>query len=191
MWLSAPGLTQPMCSCTASRIGSSRCRRERASCPPPRSEWPWRSESRAPPSQPPAGGPSTSSTAARSAMVGAASSRWMSISLPEWSPARRRARVACCSGAISLSTRIAQALNSAVPLLGSVTSIVSRFVSTWSGKWNVMNARPGRSDRSMCTGVSTEPRREDTRTTSPSSSSMRSASSGERSSDSPRCSGER
>ena len=70
----------------------------------------------------------------------------MSISLRGSSRARRRARCACRSGAVSLSTRTAQALNSAVPLFGSVTSIVSRFVSTWSGKWNVMNVSPGRSD---------------------------------------------
>ena len=143
MWLRAPGLIQPTCSCTASSTGSSRCLRERASCPPPRSEWPWRSESRAPPSQPPDGGPSTCSTAARSATVGAASRRWMSISLRGSWPARRRAALDSRSGVVSLSTRTAQALNSAVPLFGSVTSIVSRFVSTWSGKWNVMNVRPG------------------------------------------------
>ena len=47
-----------------------------------------------------------------------------------------RARRACRRGS-------AQALNSAVPLFGSVTSIVSRLVSTWSGKWNVMNVEPG------------------------------------------------
>ena len=94
---------------------------------------------------------------------------------PSVSGDRRRLgdeRAGLRSGVASLSTRIAQALNSAVPLLGSVTSIVSRFVSTWSGKWNVMNASPGRSDGSMCTGVSTEPRREETRTISPSSSSI-------------------
>ena len=44
------------------------------------------------------------------------------------------------------STRIAAALNSAVPDFGSVASMVSTFVSTSSGKCNVMNARPGRSE---------------------------------------------
>ena len=67
----------------------------------------------------------------------------MSISLRGSWPARRRAALDSRSGVVSLSTRTAQALNSAVPLFGSVTSIVSRFVSTWSGKWNVMNVRPG------------------------------------------------
>ena len=38
------------------------------------------------------------------------------------------------SASVSRSTRIALALNSAVPDLGSVASIVSTFVSTWSGK---------------------------------------------------------
>src|SRR5258707_6908722 len=71
--------------------------------------------------------------------------------------------LACRSGVVSLSTRTAQALNSAVPLLGSVTSIVSRLVSTWSGKWNVMHVSPGRSDGSMWTGVSNEQSRQDTR----------------------------
>ena len=44
--------------------------------------------------------------------------------------------------------RSAVALNSAVPDFGSVASIVNRFVSTSSGKWNVMNTSPGRSPRS-------------------------------------------
>ena len=43
------------------------------------------------------------------------------------------------------STRIAVALNSAVPDFGSVASIVRMFVATSSGKWRFMNARPGRS----------------------------------------------
>jgi hypothetical protein len=64
--------------------------------------------------------------------------------------------------------RIAVALNSAVPDFGSVASIVSRFVATSSWKWSVMNVRPGRSDGSIRTGTSTWPRRETTRTTSPS-----------------------
>ena len=46
--------------------------------------------------------------------------------------------------AVSLSTRTAVALNSAVPDFGSVASIVSTFTSISSGKWNVMNANPGR-----------------------------------------------
>ena len=53
-------------------------------------------------------------------------------------------------------------MNSAVPDFGSVASIVSRFVSTWSGKCSVMNARPGRSALEMCTGATTSPRRDDT-----------------------------
>ena len=43
----------------------------------------------------------------------------------------------------SFSMRIAVALNSAVPDLGSVASIVRRFVATSSWKWKVMNVRPG------------------------------------------------
>ena len=46
--------------------------------------------------------------------------------------------------AASLSTRTAVALNSAVPDLRSQASIVSRLVSTWSGKCRVMNTSPGR-----------------------------------------------
>src|SRR5512142_2125729 len=64
------------------------------------------------------------------------------------------------------STRIAVALNSAVPDFGSVASIVSTFVSTWSGKWNVMNASPRRSAESIRAGARTEPRREVTCTIS-------------------------
>ena len=67
----------------------------------------------------------------------------------------------------SRSTRIAVALNSAVPDFGSVALIVSRFVSTSSGKCSVMNASPGRSDGSMRTGAMTLPRADDTRTRSP------------------------
>src|SRR4029079_17162985 len=77
----------------------------------------------------------------------------------------------------SLSTRIAAALNSAVPDFGSVASIVSWLTSTSSGKWNDMNASPAPSESSTRTGASTEPRREETRTTSPSLTSSRSASS--------------
>ena len=61
----------------------------------------------------------------------------------------------------SFSTRIAAALNSAVPDFGSVASIVSWFTSTSSGKWNVMNASPARSESSIRTGASTAPRRDD------------------------------
>jgi hypothetical protein len=50
--------------------------------------------------------------------------------------------------------RTAAALNSAVPERGSVASIVSRLVSTSSGKWKVMNTRPGRRPGSMRTGAS-------------------------------------
>ena len=90
----------------------------------------------------------------------------------------------------SFSTRTAVALNSAVPDRGSVASIVSTLVSTWSGKWNVMNASPSRSPVSIRAGASTAPRREVTSTSSPSSIPSASASSGDRSRDSPRCSGE-
>ena len=66
------------------------------------------------------------------------------------------------------SIRMAVALNSAVPDFGSVASIVSRLTATSSWKCMVMNVRPGRSDGSIRTGTSTWPRRETTRTTSPS-----------------------
>ena len=102
-----------------------------------------------------------------------------------------RRRLVHAQRAASFSTRIAAALNSAVPDFGSVASIVSWFTSTSSGKWKVMNASPARRDGSIRTGASTVPRRDETRTTSPSETSSRSASSGERSSDSPRWSGER
>src|SRR5439155_18557085 len=58
------------------------------------------------------------------------------------------------------SIRMALALNSAVPDLGSVASMVRTLVATWSGKWSVMNASPGRSDGSNRTSTSTDPRRE-------------------------------
>ena len=45
----------------------------------------------------------------------------------------------------TLSIRIADALNSAVPDFGSIASIVRMFVATSSWKWSVMKARPGRS----------------------------------------------
>src|SRR6516162_6177308 len=66
------------------------------------------------------------------------------------------------------SSRIAVALNSAVPDFGSVASIVSTFVATSSGKWRFMNASPGRSVASYRAGASTEPRRETIRTREPS-----------------------
>ena len=47
------------------------------------------------------------------------------------------------AGSASFSIRIAVALNSAVPDLGSVASIVRLLVVTSSWKWSVMNARPG------------------------------------------------
>ena len=93
--------------------------------------------------------------------------------------------------AASFSMRMAVALNSAVPDLGSVASIVRRLVATSSWKCRVMKVRPGRSDASMRTGTSTWPRRETTRTRSPSASANAAASSGEMSSVSPRRSGER
>src|SRR6185295_2015284 len=61
------------------------------------------------------------------------------------------------TSACSLSIRIAVALNSAVPDFGSAASIVSRFVSTSSGKCSVMNARPARSAEETYTGASTSP----------------------------------
>ena len=75
------------------------------------------------------------------------------------------------TGASSFSMRMAVALNSAVPDFGSVASIVSRLTATSSWKCIVMNVRPGRSDGSMRTGTSTWPRRETTRTISPSARS--------------------
>src|SRR5439155_54186 len=75
--------------------------------------------------------------------------------------------------------RIALALNSAVPDLGSVASMVRMLVDTWSGKCNVMKARPGRSDASKRTGTSTEPRRELARTLSPSKTPRLAPSAGE------------
>src|SRR4029079_9372005 len=58
--------------------------------------------------------------------------------LPEIHQARSAtAASASRAGAAIFSTRIAAALNSAVPERGSVASIVSWLVSTWSGKWSV------------------------------------------------------
>ena len=64
------------------------------------------------------------------------------------------------------------------------------LVSAWSGKCSVMNTSPGRRPRSMRTGVWSDPRLELTRTTSPSTTPSRSASSGDTSIDSPRRSGD-
>src|SRR5690348_6526741 len=68
------------------------------------------------------------------------------------------------------SIRTAHALNSAVPDLGSVASMVSKFVATSSLKWKVVNAKPVRKPGSIRTGTSIDPRRDDTRTRSPSAS---------------------
>src|SRR5437764_399158 len=86
--------------------------------------------------------------------------------------------------------RMALALNSAVPDFGSVASMVRTLVETSSGKCSVMNARPGRSDGSMPTSTSTEPRRELAFTRSPSSTPSRLPSSGALSSASPLRSGD-
>lgn len=59
------------------------------------------------------------------------------------------------------------------------TNEVSRFVATSSWKWKVMNVRPGRRPASIRMGASIWPRRDTTRTRSPSASPSRSASSGE------------
>ena len=83
-------------------------------------------------------------------------------------PSVRSAQPAADRSRGSFSIRIAVALNSAVPDFGSVASIVSRFVATSSWKWSVMNVRPGRSDSSIRIGASTWPRRDMTRTRSPS-----------------------
>src|SRR5262245_64582917 len=60
---------------------------------------------------------------------------------------------------ITRATRTAQALNSAVPDLGSETSMVSRLVGTSSGKCSVMNTTPARSPSSILAGASILPRR--------------------------------
>src|ERR1700693_1250174 len=79
----------------------------------------------------------------------------------------------------SLSMRMALALNSAVPDLGSVASMVRTLVATWSGKCRVMKASPGLHDASKRTGTSTDPRRELTSTRSPSAIPSRAPSDGE------------
>ena len=85
---------------------------------------------------------------------------------------------------------MAVALNSAVPDFGSVAFIVRMFVSTSSGKCSVMNARPGRSDRSIRTGATTLPRADEIFTRSPSVTPSSSASAVDSSSSSPRRSGD-
>ena len=91
---------------------------------------------------------------------------------------------------VTFSTLIAVALNSAVPAIGSLASMVSRLVSTSSGKLHTMNARPGRRAGSSRTGASTDPRREVIRTISPSSMPHFARSSGHMSSVVPMRSGE-
>ena len=106
-------------------------------------------ESRAPPSHPEVGGAEHLVQRGSLAGVGSAwGTSFRSIRpgcLPRVGGPRPR-RVAI------FSTRIAAALNSAVPDLGSVASIVSRLTSTCSGKWKVMNASPARSDGSIRDG---------------------------------------
>ena len=113
-----------------------------------------------------------------------------SISGPARAAALRAADASCSSPACSRSTRIAVALNSAVPDFGSVALIVSTLVSTSSGKCSVMNASPGRSDGWTRTGAMTLPRADDTRTRSPVSTPSSSASCADSSSSSPRRSGD-
>ena len=60
------------------------------------------------------------------------------------------------------------ALNSDVPDFGSQASSVNTLMSTSSRKCGVNEASPGRSDGSNATGASTSPRRDTTRTRSPS-----------------------
>src|ERR1700733_2071259 len=112
-------------------------------------------------------------------------------SVLRYSPAVRLVTPAASLGPpFSFSTRTAVALNSAVPDFGSVASIVSTLTSTWSGKWKVMKASPGRRPVSRRTGASTHPRRELIFTISPGSTSRLAASAGWRSSVSPLRSGE-
>jgi len=108
---------------------------------PPVATWPSVSVRRSAPSRADSGGPRTRSTAARSSAVGAAPGmRWRSTQ-----DSRITAPTATGRGAArSFSIRIAVALNSAVPDLGSVASIVRRLVATSSWKCSVMNASPGR-----------------------------------------------
>src|SRR5579872_2230299 len=101
------------------------------------------------------------------------------------------AAVASSLPAKTFSSRTAAALNSAVPDCGSVASIVKMLVATSSLKWNVVKTRPARKPGSMRAGITTEPRRDVTRTGSPFSNPYSCASSGETSSVSPTRSGER
>ena len=90
----------------------------------------------------------------------------------------------------SFSIRTAVALNSDVPDFGSHASLVRTLTSTSSEKCGVNDASPGRSDGSNQTGASTEPRREVTRTRSPSAMPSRAPSAASIRSDSRRRSGE-
>ncbi len=74
--------------------------------------------------------------------------------------------------------RTAVALNSEVPANGSMASIVSSLVAICSGKCSVMNARPTCRPASKRTGAVMAPRREVTRTRSPSARPSRRASDG-------------
>ena len=112
-------------------------------------------------------GRARASTASRSAAEGSLAVRRRSTQEQASGPAPPQRTTSCGAPAGSFSTRIALALNSAVPDLGSVASIVRTFVSTSSGKCRVMNASPGRSVSSTRTGATTEPRRDVTRTRSP------------------------
>ena len=97
---------------------------------PPAAVWAsrlWRS----PPSQPEVGGPRNASIASRSSSVGSACRRWRSTELSEGNQVSGdRLTVGRSAPARTGSTRMAQALNSAVPDLGSVSSIVRRLVFT-------------------------------------------------------------
>ena len=114
-----------------------------------------RRAARRPPS-PVSGGPSTSSTAARSSADGSAviSFRSTVVRLP--SPGHRELLHADRRGLELGGARFRV-----------VRLVVILFVSTSSGKWNVMKARPGRSAVVTCTGASIAPRRETIRTTLP------------------------
>ena len=87
--------------------------------------------------------------------------------------------------------RTADALNSAVPDLGSMASMVSRLVSTSSGKCIVMNTRPGRSAGVDAHRRDDVPRRDDDPHLLTVLDARAAASSGETSIVSPKRSGER
>ena len=148
MWFSAPSLTQPTRACAACSAGSSRCAVAAADA--------------------------GLATAADRRIDGRAlvrpcatapgmRCRSTSASVP---PPRRLpvSRSPSRAAGASFSTRMAVALNSAVPDFGSIASMVRMLVATSSGKCSVMNASPGRRPVSMCTGASTAPRRETIRT---------------------------